>query len=203
MKQPLAIISLEKDVIDLAKTLAAYEVVGILDADPNVKAFGLPFLGSDQDWKRCKSERPQLKALLALDPPQRKRELLKIYGLDSLATLVAPDAYVSSSASLGAGCIVQRGVKIMPDVKIGALCKMNVNVTVHHDCRIGDFCTLAPGAQLLGFVEVEEEVFVGAGAVVLPRLRLGKGAVIGAGAVVTVDVAAGTTVVGVPAKVRP
>jgi acetyltransferase-like isoleucine patch superfamily enzyme len=43
-------------------------------------------------------------------------------------------------------------------------------------------------------------VSIGANAVIMRNIRIGDGAVIGAGAVVTKDVAAGKTVVGVPAK---
>ncbi|MEO1967315.1 MAG: hypothetical protein ABGW87_01205 [Sphingomonadaceae bacterium] len=43
-------------------------------------------------------------------------------------------------------------------------------------------------------------MFVGINASILQGLKIGKNAVIGAGAVVTRDVAAGETVIGVPAR---
>jgi len=43
---------------------------------------------------------------------------------------------------------------------------------------------------------------VGAGAVVIPNVRIGAGALVAAGAVVIGDVAAGVTVLGVPARPR-
>ena len=42
---------------------------------------------------------------------------------------------------------------------------------------------------------------IGTGARILPGVHIGRGAVVGAGAVVRDDVEAGTTVVGVPARV--
>jgi acetyltransferase-like isoleucine patch superfamily enzyme len=71
---------------------------------------------------------------------------------------------------------------------------------VEHECTIGDHGYLSPGVVLSGQVTVETGAFLGAGAVVLPGLRIGAGAVVAAGAVVTVDVAAGQTVMGVPAR---
>jgi acetyltransferase-like isoleucine patch superfamily enzyme len=52
-----------------------------------------------------------------------------------------------------------------------------------------------------GRVVIERNVWVGANASVMPGVRLGEGSVVGAGAVVTRDVAAGTVVLGVPARV--
>jgi acetyltransferase EpsM len=44
-------------------------------------------------------------------------------------------------------------------------------------------------------------VFIGLGASVVPMVSIGDWAIVGAGAAVVTSVAAGTTVVGVPARV--
>lgn len=49
-------------------------------------------------------------------------------------------------------------------------------------------------------VVVEDYVWIGTGAMILPGVRLKKGAVVGAGAVVSKSVAAGSIVVGNPAR---
>ena len=49
---------------------------------------------------------------------------------------------------------------------------------------------------------VERGASIGSGAVVLGGIRIGARALVGAGAVVTRDVAAGSVVAGVPARVR-
>jgi maltose O-acetyltransferase len=49
-------------------------------------------------------------------------------------------------------------------------------------------------------VRIGRHVWVGGGAIILPGLTIGDDAVIGAGSVVTRDVAAGSTVVGNPAR---
>ena len=66
---------------------------------------------------------------------------------------------------------------------------------------------LDAGAHISGWVHFGRGVYVGTGAVIINGhegvpLTLGDGAVVGAGACVTRSVAAGTTVVGVPAKAR-
>lgn len=53
----------------------------------------------------------------------------------------------------------------------------------------------------LGCIEIMDNVFIGAGARIMPGVRIGPNAVVAAGALVTKDVAEGTVVGGVPAKV--
>jgi acetyltransferase-like isoleucine patch superfamily enzyme len=47
---------------------------------------------------------------------------------------------------------------------------------------------------------VEDDASIGSGAVILGGVRIGSGALVGAGAVVTRDVAAGSTIAGVPGR---
>ncbi|WP_417787282.1 sugar O-acetyltransferase [Stutzerimonas xanthomarina] len=88
------------------------------------------------------------------------------------------------------------------------------------EVRIGSGAQIGPAAQIyaadhprsaeerrsgLEFgrpVVIGENVWIGGGAIILPGVTIGDDAVIGAGSVVTRDVAAGTTVVGNPARSR-
>ncbi len=117
-------------------------------------------------------------------------------------TLVHPRAVVDASARLGAGVTVQANCVVSTDVVIGAGTHLNYTATVGHDAVVGRACLVNPGANLSGGVRLGDGVLVGAGAVVLEGRCVGAGARIGAGAVVTSDVAAGATVVGVPARER-
>jgi len=114
--------------------------------------------------------------------------------------LLHPRAVASPSAEIGAGSVVFAGSVLGSGVRIGANAVLYSGVVVEHECAIGDHGYLSPGVVLSGQVTVEAGAFLGAGAVVLPGLRIGAGAVVAAGAVVTADVAAGQTVMGVPAR---
>lgn len=83
---------------------------------------------------------------------------------------------------------------------------------VHGQVVIDGFVEIGPGAVIHPFVTIglrsgdlvgptiERDAYIGTGAKVIGNLRVGAGARIGANAVVIEDVAAGTTVVGVPAR---
>ena len=197
---PVAVVSADKDLQDTIQSLDKFKLIGVIDRNPDVEIGNVKWLGADEDRDRIYKEYQGLTFVIALDPCRSKKKLCGYYGIDVLSTVIAKDSYISDSVQLGQGAIVQRGVKIMPDVNIGIACKININATIHHDSKVGDYCTIAPGAQLLGNVVLDNEVFVGAGAVILPGVYVGVGAIIGAGAVVTKDVSAHETVVGVPAR---
>ncbi len=134
----------------------------------------------------------------------RRKELFELLRDCRVATpvLVHPRAVLSRSCRVGAGSVVFGGCVLGAGVEVGVNGVCYSGVTVEHDCRIGDHCYLSPGVVLSGQVTVERGAFLGAGAVVVPGVRIGVGAVVAAGAVVIEDVPAGTTVLGVPARVR-
>lgn len=86
------------------------------------------------------------------------------------------------------------------------------------EVTIGDRTQIAPGVQILTAdhprdpearqtglefgrpIRIGRNVWIGAGALILPGVTIGDDALIGAGSVVTRDVAAGTTVIGNPAR---
>ena len=115
--------------------------------------------------------------------------------------IVHPRAFIATSASIGAGTQILAMSAVCANVTLGRAVIINTSATVDHDCNLGNGVHIAPGAHLAGEVDVDDFAFIGMGALILPRLRIGRGAVIGAGAVVTKNVAAGETVLGVPARI--
>lgn len=105
---------------------------------------------------------------------------------------------------------------------IGADTEINYSVTITDPAyvRIGRNCTLTTCTLLghdgvirvlnkaykkkldaVGKIDILDNCFIGHGAIVMPGVTIGPNAVVAAGAVVTADVAEGTVVGGVPAKV--
>ena len=81
-----------------------------------------------------------------------------------------------------------------------------IGVVVHRDAVIGANVLISPGvviggrSGLAGVPVIEDGAKIGAGAKILGPIRVGAGAKVGANAVVIHDVAAGDTVVGIPAR---
>jgi sugar O-acyltransferase (sialic acid O-acetyltransferase NeuD family) len=154
---------------------------------------------------------PGALTVIAVGDPQLRSRLVELAasaGLRPSPPLVHPGVWAELDAdtvTFGEGVVICPGSIVTTNVEIGAHVQINVACTVMHDCRVGAFSTLSPGVHLSGNNVLESSVFVGTGAVTIQGLpdrplEIGRGAVIGAGAVVTGNVAAGATVVGVPAR---
>lgn len=193
------VVSLESDVIDLICTESAYEALGFLD-HARVTDVSLPNLGDDTAWPDLKRLHPDLRVVLAVDPPSVRRSIADFFGLENLETVVSTNAFVSRVATLGTGSIMQRGTYVGRNSRLETCVKVNIGAQIHHDCRVGAFTTVAPGARLLGRVQVGLGCYIGAEAVILPKVRLGAQVVVGAGAIVTGDVPAGARIKGIPAR---
>jgi sugar O-acyltransferase (sialic acid O-acetyltransferase NeuD family) len=117
--------------------------------------------------------------------------------------LIHPRAiYDQATCKFGPGVVLASGAVCTVNIEFGSFALINFGSTIGHETQIGQGSVVNPGANISGGVVIEEGVLVGSGAQVLQYLRVGAGAKIGAGAVVTRNVAAGTTVVGVPAAIR-
>jgi len=104
---------------------------------------------------------------------------------------IAFSAHVPAGATIGERCELGYG---------------GLGVVIHSDAVIGNEVLISPGvviggrSELKGVPVIEDGVRIGCGAKVLGPIRVGAGANIGANAVVLHDVAAGDTVVGIPAR---
>lgn len=130
-----------------------------------------------------------------------RMELLAAMGTGSAAAAVVhPSAVVSPSATLGAGVFVGPRAVVHSFAKVEAHAIVNTGAIVEHDCVIGVGTHVAPGAIVAGSANVGSGCLLGVGCRVLPRVAIGDGCTVGAGAVVVKVLAAGSRVVGVPAR---
>ncbi len=181
-----------------------YEVLGfIVDpqfAPPEGQVRGLPVLGG-LEW--IADRRDDVEVVGAIGASSTRRNLVeRVRGVGGrFCALIHPSAQIGGSVSLGEGVIVSAGAVLTSDIEIGDHTHINIASTVSHDCVVGNFVSLAPGVRLAGWVRVGEGCEIGAGTVCSDRTSIGAWSVTGAGTAVIADVAANTTVVGVPARI--
>ncbi len=199
-------------VIDALLTSGRAAPYGILESDPTLwgtEVLGVRVLGGDDLLPILLKEGVRSFVVgvggVHRSMQARRRGLFEnalALGLSALI-IVSPAAACSQWSTLGPGSVVLPGAIVNAGAVIGMNAIINSGAIVEHDCTIGDHVHIASGARLAGSVRVADGAFVGAGATVLQGLQIGRDAVVGAGAVVLESVAAGATVVGVPARPLP
>lgn len=196
-----------KVVIEILRSMQAYEVVGLLDPQEELwstRVLGVEVLGDDSLILKLR-QRGINHAFIGVGsvgdvkPRRQLYEKVADFGFQIVAAMHAT-AVVSPSATIGAGPTLMADAIVNANAVIGNNVIVNTGAIVEHDCVIGDHTHIATGARLAGGVHVGPGSHVGIGAVVRQEIRIGAGAIVGAGAVVIRDVPDFKTVIGVPAR---
>jgi serine O-acetyltransferase len=125
----------------------------------------------------------------------RAKAALQVSGVPVLPRLAHRLALALGQVSIGDPVTVAPGIYLPHgQVVIDGLIRIGTGVV------IAPFVTIGLRAGNVQGPTVEDGVSIGTGAKLIGPIRIGAGAQIGAGAVVVDDVAAGATVVGIPAR---
>ena len=203
----MLIVGAQGHAVEVLQCLTDAEQAGAVffdDVTPNLsgKVLGqFPLLRSAAEAQAYLA-RTDSRFVLGLGGPGRRRHLAAQFrawgGL--LTSVVAATAVVSPFAVVGTGANMMQHTLVSQTASLGEGVLLNAGAAVHHDSVVGDYCEISPGARILGHCRLGQGCWVGAAAVILPGVVVGQDAIIGAGAIVTRPVEAGTTVVGIPAR---
>lgn len=109
------------------------------------------------------------------------------------SSYIDPSVLLSSSSSVGQGCIILPYSLISNDSVIGSFSIINCHSSIGHNVSIGSFVSISAHVDIMGHCEVSDNVFMGSGSRVLPTKRIGEFATIGAGATAARSVPPGKT----------
>lgn len=117
-----------------------------------------------------------------------------------MASLIAPTAFVASTARVGKGCVIYPNCFVGHDAELGDRVFVLSGSIINHDDRLEDDVTLGSNVSLAGYVHVEAGCYLGQACTIRQQLRLGRGSLIGMGSVVIADVPPDSVMVGNPAR---
>ncbi len=183
-----------------------YDVVGFIEDNPAMHGSllnGKPVMS----LAAARQSFPGARTVGAIGTPKIRQIVMEkaaAIGFE-YATLIHPRVERSRWIDIGAGTVICAGNILTTNIVLGEHVQINLDCTIGHDVIMGDYTTLAPGVHVSGWVHFGKRVYVGTGANIINGthdhpLIIEDDAVVGAGACVTKSVAAGATVVGVPAK---
>lgn len=174
------------------------EIAGIFDDDPDL--WGTQLQGIRIKGPVKEAHKYGRAGVLAIGSNRERKRLADELSFQWI-TAIHPSAILHPSVQFGQGTVVFAGSTIQPDTVIGDHVIVNTGAKIDHDCRIRSFAHVAPGVSIAGAVTLGQGVLMGIGSSVIPKVGVGDWTVVGAGAAVVGDLAAGITVVGVPARV--
>jgi len=191
-------------VTDCVSQLNDIEIVGYLDS--NLDLIGKPLFNNyvfGDYLNICTLDLPKFDELHIAIGDNCTRKSIYAFLTNkgfTIASLISPEAYISSKSIIHAGTFVGARASIQAGATIGYGTLINSGAIIEHNSTIGDFVHIASGTITGGRVVVDDLCVVGLGARLLPDIVLGHNSTVGAGAVVTCNVAENTRVVGIPAK---
>lgn len=160
---------------------------------------GKPVLGTTK-W--LLAQQPRVVAL-GVGNNRRREELARLLedAGHTVGTFIHETAWISPTATLGAGTVAMARVVVNAEARVGHGVILNTACVVEHECVVGHFAHLSPSSTLGGGARVGERTHVGIGATIIHLGEVGADCVVGAGAaVIKGRIEPGLTVVGVPAR---
>ena len=165
-----------------------YQMVGFLDdAFPELRqVWDWPVLGTTAALVDCCHHADA--AIVAIGNNRLREALhrrLAIAGFE-FATVIHPQAMVSTRAVIGTGTAVMAGAIVGTEAQLGAGVIVNAGAVVDHHCRVEDFGHLGVNAAMAGGSVLGRGAWMQAGCILGYGIRVEEGAVLPPGTALSV-----------------
>lgn len=187
--------------IDTIEQEGSYKIAGLVGLVQEVgsKQFGYEVLAPDSELIELAKQYPY--ALITLGQIITAEYRIRLYqqALDvgfKLPAVIAPTAYVSPHATIGAGTIVMHGAIINAGAVVGNNCIINTRALIEHDAHVADHCHISISAILNGDTSIGTGSFIGSGTIIKEGVSVGASALVGMGLTVRHDLSKNTKFLG-------
>ena len=172
--------------IDVIELDGGYQIAGLIGMQDEMNGhhLGYTVIGTDTYLPELAKTIPFALITLGQIKTSAHRTLLyqQVVSLGfQLPTIIAPSAYVSRHATLGAGTIVMHGAIVNAGASVGKNCIINTRVLLEHDATVADHCHISTGAIINGNTVIGTGSFVGSGSIIKEGVSLGQNCLVGMG----------------------
>ena len=172
--------------IDVIEQYGQFNIAGLvgLPSELHKHHFGYSVIATDDDLPELHKEFSY--AFITLGQISTPNSRIRLYQQAvqhgfQVPVIIAPTAYVSQHAALGAGTIVMHGAIVNAGSKVGDNCIINNRSLVEHDATVESHCHISTGVILNGGVNIGMGSFIGSGCVIKEGVIIGKNSVVGMG----------------------
>jgi sugar O-acyltransferase (sialic acid O-acetyltransferase NeuD family) len=172
--------------IDTIEQEGKYKIGGLVGLSKEVGSsqFGYEVLATDSELvELAKQYQYAFVAIGQIHSPKPRIQLYEelLAAGFALPSIIAPSAYVSPHAKVGAGTIVMQGAILNAGVVVGINCIINTRALLEHDSQVSDHCHISTGAILNGDTSVGTGSFIGSAVVMKEGVSVGAGSLVGMG----------------------
>ena len=172
--------------IDVIEQQGQYKIVGLIGTPDEIHSqhLGYAVIGTDRDLQEL--SKTYQYALITIGQIQTSEHRTRLYQQATqhgfkLPIVIAPTAYVSRQAKLGAGSIVMHGAIVNVGSLVGNNCIINTNALIEHDATVEDHCHISTGSILNGDVKIGAGSFIGSGSIINQGIVVGNNCLVGMG----------------------
>ena len=155
-----------RSVAEAILLLGRDELVGFVDdgADPNAKVWTYPILGRTDSLHTLRALADTVVVAIGNNAVREKLHARVRDAGFELLNVIHPAAFVSPTATLGAGCAVMAGAVVGTEAQLGEGVIVNCGATVDHHCRVDAFGHLGVNACMAGGSVLGHRAWMQAGA---------------------------------------
>ena len=142
------------------------------------------------------------KVTIAVGEPEIRATLAKkceSNGL-SLASIISPTAFISSSAIIDNGVIVGPFASVQAQAYLASNVAINTQAIIGHHVSVMNSAVISSQANLGGASKIGEKCYIGMGALVKEKVSIGSQSILGMGSVAYRDIPDEIIAIGNPAR---